>query len=97
MRIYAGVDAAALRQLVQARTLSTPRVAPDSDDEQDEYDALMTAVEDGPVVVAADVESVDDPIGLADIASLHVDVDGSGELAWFATQELEQVIALLES
>jgi hypothetical protein len=29
------------------------------------------------------------------VASLHLDADGSGDMAWYAPQELDEVIGLL--
>lgn len=95
MRIYLGTDAAGLRGLLAGEPLTGERVAPPTDDEQDEFDALSTAADDGPVVVTAEVEQPDDAVTLDLVAALHVDADGSGDLAWYAVQELETVIALI--
>lgn len=92
MRIYLGVDAEALRMLAAGLRLESARVAPDSEDEQEEADAMLTAAEDGPVVVAAEVDRAEDPVALSDVSSFHLDIDGSGQLAWFASQELADVI-----
>jgi hypothetical protein len=70
-----------------------------SPDEEDEFAALTQASEAGAVVVAVDVDEVDpgdtQSVTLEQVAALHVDLDGSGDLAWFATQELDEVIKLL--
>lgn len=66
-----------------------------STDEEDELAALEEAAEHGDVAAAAELEDPDGPVALTDIASLHVDLDDSGDLAWFATQEIAAVIELL--
>jgi len=93
MRVYlpAGLDA--LEELRAGRVVDLAAVVPASDDELDEFDALSAAGEEqGDVVIAADVERADDPVGIDRVASFHLDVDGSGDLAWYAPQELDQVI-----
>ena len=49
------------------------------EDELDEFDALSTAAGQGDVVIAADVDAVDAPITPEQVASLHLDADGSGD------------------
>ena len=82
-------------------------VAP-GDDEESEYDALMTAAAasadlGGPgrrrVVVVAEVAQPEDPVGLTDVAAVHcdpgdraADADPDDDLAWFATQEIPFLI-----
>jgi hypothetical protein len=97
MRVYFAADAATLRRLRDGDAVSLPSFAPQSEDELDEFAALSDAAEAGEVAIAADVDAADQPISLEHIASLHLDVDGSGDLAWYATQELDQVIALLST
>jgi hypothetical protein len=46
------------------------------------------------VAAAAELDDPDGPVTLDDIASLHVDLDDSGDLAWFATQEIAAVVEL---
>jgi len=96
MRVYlpAGLDA--LAQLREGQDVELSAVVPASEDELDEFDALSTAAEQGDAVIAADVERADSPVGLDRVASFHLDVDGSGDLAWYAPQELDQVIAILQ-
>ena len=95
MRVYlpAGLDA--LVRLRDGQSISLSAVIPVSDDELDEFDALTTAGEHGDVVVAADVDAADTPVSLDRVASFHLDSDGSGDMAWYAPQELDEVIELL--
>ncbi len=76
-----------------------PAYASASDDEEDEFAALAAASEAGSVVVVAEVDDPDDgddqAITLDEVAAVHVDVDGSGDLAWYATQEIDVVLDLL--
>ena len=95
MRVYVGTDASGLRALLAGEPVPGERVVAPSEDEQDEFDALETAADDGPVVVTAEVASEDAPVTLDVVEALHVDSDGSGDLAWYATQELETVLSLL--
>ena len=97
IRVYASAQAEHLRQLADDRPIELEVVTAESEDEEDEYDALLTAAEDGPVVVTAEVDAADAPIRPQDVRAFHVDADGSGDLAWYAPQELGQVIALLEA
>lgn len=95
MRVYlpAGLDE--LLQLREGQELELSAVVPASDDELDEFDALSAAADQGDVVIAADIERPDSPVGLNRVASFHLDADGSGDLAWYAPQELDQVLELL--
>jgi hypothetical protein len=95
MRVYlpAGLDM--LVRLREGQDVDLAAVVPASDDELDEFDALSAAAEQGDVVIAADIERADSPVGLDRVAAFHLDADGSGDLAWYAPQELDQVIALL--
>lgn len=99
MRLYlsAGVDA--LRSLRDGASVTLPAFAAASDDEEDEYAALASAAEGSAAVVVADIDQVDDgddqAVTLHQVAAIHVDVDGSGDLAWFATQEIDEVLRLL--
>jgi len=97
MRIYlpAGLDA--LVQLRDGQSISLPAVIPASDDELDEFDALTAAGEQGDAVIAADVAAAETPVNLDRVASFHLDADGSGDLAWYAPQELDEVIELLRN
>jgi len=95
MRIYAAAGLDTLVQLREGQAAALPAVVPASDDELDEFDALSEAAEQGDVVIAADVDGPDSPVSLSQVASFHLDVDGSGDLAWYAPQELDQVVELL--
>ena len=99
MRLYLTADAAALRSLRDGASVTLPAIAAASDDEEDEFAALAAAAETEKVVVVADVNDPDDgddqTIELDEVVSVHVDVDGSGDLAWYATQEIDMVLELL--
>ena len=95
MRAYLGADAAALEALQSGDPLTLQPVVPESDDELDEFAAMSAAAEAGPVVIAADIDNEFEPLTLKQVASFHVDADGTGDLAWYATQEIAQVLDLL--
>ena len=99
MRLYLSADAAALRSLRDGASVTLPAFAAASDDEEDEFAALASAAESAKVVVVADVDEPDDgddqAIELDEVVAVHVDVDGSGDLAWYATQEIDVVVELL--
>ena len=79
------------------------RVIAESEDEQDEYAALMTAADLADprrrIVVAAEVTGGGEgEVAWADVAAVHADPEPRGEdadpdedLAWFATQEWDQL------
>jgi hypothetical protein len=96
MRVYLGLSADELSALAAGESV-TPAEAfvAASVDEEDELAALEEAAEHGVVAAAAEVDDPDGPVALVDIASLHVDLDDSGDLAWFATQEIAAVIGLV--
>lgn len=94
MRVYLTADAAALRSLRDGTSVTLPAFVAASDDEEDEFAALSQAGAAG-VVVVAEIDREDLPVGLGDVEALHVDADGSGDLAWYATQEIDEVLALL--
>ena len=98
MRLYLAAGPSALHSLRDGQSVTLPAFAAASEDEEDEFAALEAAAESGPVVVA-DVDEVDpgdeQTVTLDQVVALHVDVDGSGDLAWFATQEIDDVLALL--
>jgi hypothetical protein len=83
-------------------------VAPDESEEA-EYDALAAAAEDAAaalegvgrrVVVVADVPDPDATFGLERVVAVHADTEDIDptagnlpELAWFATQEITELLA----
>ncbi len=97
MRIYLSAGLDALVQLRDGQSISLPAVIPASDDELDEFDALTAAGEQGDVVIAAEVDDAETPVNLDHVASFHFDADDSGDLAWYAPQELDEVIELQRS
>lgn len=96
MRVYLGLSADELASLAAGEQV-TPAEAfvAASSDEEDELAALEEAAEHGVVAAAAELDDPDGPVTLDDVASLHVDLDDSGDLAWFATQEVAAVIELV--
>jgi hypothetical protein len=84
------------------------RFVPESDQEEDEYAALMSAADaaaellDGPgrrVVVVAEVDDPDQPIPMSQVVAVHCDVadrpadaDPDDYLTWFATQEIPDLL-----
>jgi hypothetical protein len=95
VRVYLAADAVALRALRDGGSVTLPAFAPDSDDEADEFDALTSAAGEGSVVVTAEIDRDDRSVTLAEVQSFHLDADGSGDLAWYATQEIDEVLGLL--
>jgi hypothetical protein len=99
MRLYLSADAAALRSLRDGASVTLPAFVAASDDEEDEFAALAAASEAAKVVVVADVDDPgdgdDQAITLDEVVAVHVDADGSGDLAWYATQEIDVVLELL--
>lgn len=96
MRVYFSADGKDLRELRDGGSVLGVTHVPRSDDEADEFDAMMAALVPGCAVLAAEVDSVTDAVGMTNVAALHVDLDGSGDLAWFAPQEIDEVIDLVE-
>ena len=96
MRVWVGADLVAVRTLADGGTLDGARVAAESDDEEHEHEAMLAAAEDGPAVVVAEVTDGAAEITLRHVRAVHVDTDGSGDLAWFATQEVAAVVEALE-
>jgi len=97
IRVYAPASADHLRRLADDRPLEIEVLTAASEDEEDEYDALLVAAEDAPVVITAELDDADAPIRPQDVRAFHLDADGSGDLAWYAPQELDQVLALLDA
>lgn len=95
MRVYIGLDRADLERLAAGEPSAAEQFVAVSDDEEDELAALEAAAEAGAVAVAADVEVEDRPVTWDCVASIHLDADGSGFVAWYAPDELPAVLALL--
>lgn len=98
-RLYLSADAAALEALRDGAAVSLVAYVAAGEDEQDEADALAAAAESGPVALAVEVDDVADgdeqEVTLEQVDAIHLDVDGSGDLAWYATQELDEVLRQL--
>lgn len=97
IRIYVSAALGDVESLATGKAVTAEVFTPASDDEEDEFAAFGEASHHGVVVIAADVEGVDVPVTLDNVASFHVDLDGSGDLAWFATQEIDAVLLALRS
>ena len=96
MRVYVGLDADQLVALAEGQAVvPADAFVAASTDEEDELAALEEAAEHGAVAAAAELDDPDGPVSLVDVASLHLDIDDSGDLAWFATQEIAAVIELV--
>jgi len=94
-RVYGAADRDALMQLAAGQPITIDVVESESEDEEHEFEAMMAAAERGPVVVTAEVETANTPVRLENVEAFHLDMDDSGDLAWFARQELIQVIEFL--
>lgn len=94
-RVYAAADEAALKVLAAGAEVRLTAHVAASEDEEDEYEALRTAADEGAVVVTAVVESESSPIRLELVESFHVDADDSGDLAWYARQEIDAVLDIV--
>ena len=97
MRIYLSAQLADIESLASGGAVGATRVIPTSEDEEDEFEAFSEAANHAAVVIAADVSHPDAPVALADVASFHVDLDESGDLAWYATQEIDAVLLVLRN
>ena len=96
MRIYVAADVDLLQRLRAGERVVAPAFTGDTEDEEDEYAALEEAAASSRAALAADVVASEDGFTLEQVASFHVDLDGTGDLAWFATQELDDVLAELQ-
>ena len=107
MRIYVPLTLEDLATLVEAGELTAydePFVAPD-EDEESEYAALEAAAAASAgaqpagarrVVLVAEVDREGDPVPLRRVLAVHADVAGArpgDDLAWFATQEIPDLLA----
>ncbi|NRQ51531.1 hypothetical protein [Aeromicrobium stalagmiti] len=92
-RVYLGLTLDELAALEAGETI-TPAEAfvSVSVDEEDELAALEEAAEHGVVAAAVEIDDADGPVRMIDVASFHLDLDGSGDLAWYAPQEIDAVL-----
>ena len=95
MRVYLAVGRDELTALAAGAAISAPAFLAGSEDEEDELAALEEASEHAAAVAAAEVDDPDGPVTLDDVVSFHLDVDGTGDLAWYATQEIDAVLSTL--
>jgi hypothetical protein len=95
MRVYLAVGREELTALAAGGAISAPAFVAASEDEEDELAALEEASEHAAVVAAAEVDDADGPVTLDDVVSFHLDIDGTGDLAWYATQEIDAVLSTL--
>lgn len=97
MRVYLALTVDDLTRLVAGESI-VPAEAflAVSQDEEDELSALEEAADHGAVAAAAEVNDPDQAIGLSHIDSFHFDVDGTGDLAWYATQEVDAVLLAVQ-
>jgi hypothetical protein len=106
MRVYLPATLDQLRTWATQRQVpaEAERVLAESEDEQDEYAALMTAADLADagrrVVVVAEVPGDGEgEIDWAQVAAIHADAQQRGadadpdeDLAWFATQEWDRLV-----
>ena len=95
MRVYLAVGRDELTTLASGGAISAAAFLAASEDEEDELAALEEASEHAAAVAAAELDDPDGPAKLDDIVSFHLDVDGTGDLAWYATQEIDAVLSAL--
>ncbi|MCY7400571.1 MAG: hypothetical protein LH477_06385 [Nocardioides sp.] len=108
MRIYLPLTMAGLAEAHESGEVpeDTEKFTAEDDSEESEYDALMTAADasaellEGPgrrVVLAAEVVGLTGPVSRRSWAAVHVDTDDAGDpdedLAWFAVQEIGELLA----
>ena len=108
MRVYLPLTLDGLAEAVEAGFVSADadKIVAEDESEEAEYAALMTAADEsaalieGPgrrVVLAADVVDVAGAVPKKLWAALHVDTeddaDPDDDLAWYATQEISDVLA----
>ena len=97
MRIYLPAVRADVESLATGGAVTAEAFIPESEDEDAEFAAFSEAADHGAVVVSADVDAQGEPVTLDKVAAFHVDVDGSGDLAWFATQEIDAMLLAMRS
>lgn len=107
-RVYVPATLATLGEYVAAGRVpaAAERVVPPADDEETEYAALMTAADlaadarpgDGRrVVITVDTAgAADGDLAWTDVVAVHADTepftDPDEDLAWFATQEVDDLL-----
>jgi hypothetical protein len=96
MRAYAAIGLHEVAELRLGRSVTTSLLVPAGESEDDELAALEQAAGQAQVVAAVDVDAADSAFTLDDVAAFHVDADGSGHLQWFARQESDAVMDLLD-
>lgn len=107
VRVYVPATLSGLGEYDAAGAIpaSAERIVAPDDAEESEYLALMSAadlsaglpgVEGRRVVVVAEVADPDAGIPMADVVAVHADpepfTDPDDELAWFATQEIADLV-----
>lgn len=97
MRVYLAVSLADVESLAAGGSVSVPTFIPATDDEADEFFALSHAAAAGDSVIAADVASANQPVSIDVVAAFHVAVDDTGDLAWYAPQEIDAVLHILRN
>lgn len=95
IRVYAAANLDELMRLAAGESILFEVNQAESEDEEHEFEALLAAQERGRVVVTAEVAASDAPVRLQDVAAFHLDIDDSGDLSWFARQELIHVIEIV--
>ncbi|MCW2818229.1 MAG: hypothetical protein JWR42_1016 [Marmoricola sp.] len=107
MRIYLPLTLERLADLAAAGEVREPEepFVAEGEDEDSEYAALMSAADVSAslqpsgarrVVVVAEVGREGDPVLLRHVLAVHADVAGArpdDDLAWFATQEIPDLLA----
>ncbi|WP_148613732.1 DUF6912 family protein [Nocardioides rubriscoriae] len=110
-RVYLPTTLDRLREAWASGTLEPGDdvVVAEGDDEESEYDALMTAADASAellsgagrrVVVVAEVGSPEHPVPLKRVVAVHADpadrpadADPDDDLAWYATQEVPDLLS----
>lgn len=106
-RVYVPLTLASLAEVHRVGSVpaDAEKVTAVDDDEQSEYDALMTAADASAellggtgrrVVLVAEVDDLEAAIPLDRAVAVHADVqdftDPDEDLAWFATQEIPDLV-----
>lgn len=110
VRVYVPTTLAGLATYVDRGAVpgSVDRVVAEGEDEESEYAALMTAADasaemlGGPgrrVVVVAEPQAAEGEVPMRLVVAVHVDAeddaDPDDDLAWYATQEIPDLLARL--